>query len=360
MSEQDLIVVRSQDGREWRLDEHNNTVQSRDSSGTWRNVVDLNTRELGLGDVHINSALANYAAGYKLANSIADFVAPPVMVDKASDYFFTWDKDDALQGAHTQLASEASPLPEISPRVSETLFTTVPYGLASFVPQGIIAAADAPLNPRMAAISRIMNAMTIGRESRAATLLMSGTTFSGYTANIAAGAKWNGGATSDPISDLHTALEAALMPITDIIMSERVAHAFARNPNVAKYGLYKNDTRELDLEKVSAVLSLPPITVGKMKVKSNSAGTYGYAWGNGCLLIHREPGPTVDQMSISTAKTFRWRKGGLGTDSNGFRVRQWFDPSKGQDGGEYVAVLCNEVVTATAVATGYYLGTCWQ
>jgi hypothetical protein len=359
MSESDLIVVRSGDGREWRLDEYNNTVQTRDANGVWRNTVDLNTRELGMADVHINSALANYAAGYKLADGIADYVAPAVLVDKASDYYYTWDKDDALQGAQTMLVSEASPIPEISPRLSSTLYTTAPFGLATFVPQGVLAAADAALNPRLAGINRLMSAMSIAREGRAAAL-MSTVTFSGYTAAIAAGAKWNGGATSDPIADLHGAIEAALMPITDIVMSEQVCHDFARNPNVAKYGLYKDNSKQLDLAQLSTVLSLPPITVGKMKGKSASAGTYGYTWGAGCLLLHREPGPTVDQMSISTAKTFRWRKGGLGSDANGFRVRQWFDPSKGQDGGEYIAVCCNEVVVATSAASGYYLSACHQ
>jgi hypothetical protein len=355
------IQVRSNDGRTWYLNEDNNTVAVKDANGKLTNVADLNTqqRDLGMADVHVNAALTNYAAGYKLGASIADFVAPPVMVDKASNYYYTWDKDDALQGAHTQLVSEAAPIPEISPRLSSTLYTTVPYGLASFVPQGLSANADTPLNPRMAAISRIQNAMSIGREARAAAALMSASVFSGYTATIAAGAKWNGGATSNPLNDLLTAIENALMPITDVVMSQRVWHAFVQNPNVAKFGMYK-DSDNMSPSALSALLKLPPITIGAMKVKSNTAGTYGYAWGNGCLLLHREAGPTVDQQSISTAKTFRWVKGGMGVDSNGFRVRQWYDPAKGQDGGEYVAVVTNEVITATAPASGYYLHTCYQ
>lgn len=346
-------VVRTLDGRTFYLDEHNNTVQ--DANGV--NIGE--TRELGIANVHLATTLGNYCAGYKLADGIADFVAPPVPTDKASDYYTTWDKDDAFQGAHTQLVGEAAPLPEITPRLSSTLFSTAPYGLATFVPQGVIANADNPINPRMGYLRRIMNAMAIGREQRAAALLMSGTTFSGYTANVAAGAKWNGGATSDPIADLHSAIKTALMPITDIIMSEEVAFAFVTNPNVAKYVQYKSGV-DVDGAAISSILKLPPITISKHKTKSNTTGLYGYTWGRGCLLIHREPGVTIDGESISTAKTFRWRKGGLGNDASGFRVRMWFDPAKGQDGGEYIAVCTNEVVTATAPATGYYLGTCYQ
>lgn len=356
MSEENLIAVRSADGREWYLNETENTVAVKDAQGRLVNVAEQ--RDLAMSDVHVNAALANYAAGYKLGDGVADFVAPPLMVQKASDYYYTWDKDDALQGAHTQLVSEASPIPEISPRLSSALYTTAPYGLASFVPQGVVAAADAPLNPRQAAVNRVMNAMLIGREARAASALTNASTFAGYTAAIAAGNKWNGGAGSNPVTDLLGAVEKALMPITDIVMSEQVWNAFVTNANVLKYSMYNTATKMLPGE-LMALLKLPPITVARMKVKSNSAGTYGYAWGTGCVLLHRDPGATVDGQSISTAKTFRWVKGGMGVDSNGFRVRQWFDPSKGQDGGEYIAVVTNEVITVTAPATGYLLTACY-
>ena len=356
-----LEMVQGLDGSVFYLDEINHTVMRKDGNG--RLVVVSEFRALGqslsAADVHQDHTLAGYAAGYKLASSIVEDVAPTVLVGNSSDYYTTWDKEDAFQGAHSDLVAENQPIPEISPRLSRTLFTTAPRGLCSFVGQGVIANADTPLNPRQAAVNRIMNAMTIGRESRAATLLMSGSTFSGYTSNIAAGNKWNGGAGSDPVRDILTAIENAWMDITNIVMSQQVWHAFSTNPNTMKYGMYKPGD-SITPQALSAILELPPFIVSKMKTMSPTTGLKQYVWGSGCLLIHKQAGPTVDGQTVSTAKTFRWNKGGLGTDTNGFRTRTWFDPAKGQDGGEYVAVLSNEVVTATAPATGYYLGTCYQ
>jgi len=358
-----LFKVMGPNGSVFYLDEDNHTVMQRDANGRLVNKTEFRAglgQNISVADVHVDSTLSNYAAGYKLADSIIEDVAPTVLTAHSSDYYTTWDKEDAFQAAHSVLATENESLPEVSPRVSRTLFTTSPAGMCSFIGQGVIANADSPLNPRMAAISAIMNKMILNREVAGATTLMSGTTFSGYTSNIAAGNKWNGGAGSDPVKDLLTAIEAAYMSITNIVMSEQVWHDFSTNPNVMKYGMYKPGD-SITPQALSAILQLPPFLVGKMKYLPNTSATsLSYVWGAGCLLIHKEVGPTINQQSVSTAKTFRWNKGGMGTDSNGFRTRTWFDPSRGQDGGEYVAVLSNEIVTATAPATGYYLGTCHQ
>jgi hypothetical protein len=353
----DTFEVRDDSGQVAHIDDRNQNVTYRTPEGK------LVTRDLSSADVHINSALGNYAAGYKLAPAVAEIVAPVVLTEKASDYFYTWDKLDAFQSASVQIASEGDKLPEISPRVSSTLFSTVPYGLMSFVPQGIIANADTPLQPRLAAMNRIMNVMLRAREERTAAALQTAGSFTSFTSTLGATAKWNGGTASDPVADMHLAIETALMEITHIVMSERTWHAFIRNPNVAKYSLYKDGAKTLDTANpsdLSALLGLPQIVVGKMKGRSSSAGTYGYLWGNPVTFLHNPPGVPTDGQSICTAKTFRWSKGGLATDANGFRVRTWFDPYLGQDGGERIAVLTNETVVITGPATGYYLVDAYQ
>lgn len=357
---QELIRVRADNGQDYFLDDAAGTVKQRDAAGRLVNIADLNTRDLGIGDVHIPSAMANYAAGYKQGPAVAEIVAPVVLSEKASDYYFTFDKDDALQSAQTTLAAEGDRLPEISPRLSNSTFTTQPYGLAAFIPQGVIANADSPLNPRMAAMNRMLNAMSLAREQRTAAALMNATTFSGFTSAIAAGSKWNGGADSDPVADIHLGIETALQDINQILMAENVWHAFVRNSNVAKFGMYK-DGANVTPGALSALLGLPEIVIARMKGKSASAGTYGYVWGSGCLLLHNPPGVPADQQSIATSKTFRWSKGeGMGSIDGGFRVRSWFDPNRGQDGGEMLAVAVNEVPVVTAPATGYLLTACVQ
>ena len=326
-----------------------------------RSDVHVQTRDLGASDVHIDAALSVYAAGYALQGSIADAVAPIVPSDKLSNKYFTYDKDDAFQQADGTVALDGN-IQEVVPRLSNTQFITTPYSLASRTDMMIIKNADAPLNPRQAGLTRCMNALLLARELRVKAACVAGN-FTSFTSAVAAANKWNGGVTSDPIADIHTGMAAALMPITGIAMSEQTFFAMLRNPNSAKYSLYKDVPTDLNSPAGLATANnfgLPPIYVGKMKAKSATAGTYGYAWGNDVVLLHQEAGMTLDGQSISTLKTFRYVEGAAGLATNGFRVRTYFDPRRGQDGSEVSVVSVNEVVKVTGAPSGYLLTAAYQ
>ena len=53
--------------------------------------------DLGIGDVHIPSALPNFAGGYRLAEGVADIASPVVPVTKQSDYYFIWNSANAFE-----------------------------------------------------------------------------------------------------------------------------------------------------------------------------------------------------------------------------------------------------------------------
>ena len=92
----------------------------------------------------------------------------------------------------------------------------------------------------MAAIGRIMNAMNLAREIRTAAIFTAAA-FAGFTSALGATTKWNGGTASDPKLDLDLAEEAALLNPTHIVFgNKKVWNAFVRNPNISKYGLYKD------------------------------------------------------------------------------------------------------------------------
>ncbi len=355
------IVVRDETGRELhRLDLHNNTITMTEADGR------LVTMDLGQQDVHIDSALANYAAGYRQVSGIADAVLPVAQTDKASDKYFTWDKDDILQDVQDLVVGPGGAVKEISPRLSSDTYSTVGYGVGSFVPTELEANADAPLQPFQAAINRCMNAVKIGRERRAAALLMaSGSWTGGYTTTLGATAKWNAGSASDPVKDLYTAIEAALTPVNGVVLSERTAHDFIMNPAVQKYPAYKSMIAPLpntssgvgsaQLTEFAATLGLPPFYIGFMKGKTGAA-THGYVWGDNVALIFVDPGMPADGQTISTAKTFRWTGANSavpdGTMVGGFLVRTYFDPKRGARGGKMVVLVHNDAEKMTSVYAG--------
>lgn len=329
---------------------HPVTMTDRDGDGVLVNM------DLSQADVHSDSPLPNYAAGYKLADGVADIACPPVIVDKASNKFNTWDKENAFKRVLPVGGSAGGAVPEVNPSLSSATYTTVEYALGAFVPTNVQTNADAPLRPYQAAVKRVMNALLLEREIRVATLLKtSGNWDSSVVSTLGATAKWNGGASSDPVLDLHTKIESSYMPVTGIIMSELVAHDFQRNAQTQKYIAYKSSAQPLpSASQFAALLDLPPIYVAKMKYISTGT-TLSYVWGNDVVLLHQPPSnPPQDQEEAATAYTFRWNGGDTpdGAMSAGMMVRTFFDPKRGGRGGTMVVCVHNDAEKMTSGFVG--------
>jgi len=341
----------------WDLDLRNNTRTMTDPA-TGRLV----TMDLGVADVHIDAALANYAAGYQQADGglIADEVVPLLPVEKNSNKFYTWDKNDVYQEVTSLEVAPGGAIAEISPRLSNSNYNCVSYGVQSYVASETQANADSALNPERQAVVRCMTAIKLARERRAANLLMTSGNWTGGTVTaIAAGAKWNGGASSDPVRDLFTAIEASLVPVNAVAMSERTYHDFMQNAQVQKYITYKTGTAPIPgSDTLSAILQLPRFIVGTRKALS-SASAVGYVWGDNVALLHVDAGIPSGGATISTARTFRWSgaNGGAndGTMQGGFLVRSYFDPKRGARGGKVVAVVHNDTEVMTSTVAGALL-----
>lgn len=330
----------------------------------------LVTMDLGQADVHIDKTLAQYCAGFQLQAGCADIASPAVVVPNASDRFWTWSQDDAFQLVQDNVTTAGGAVKEISMRLSQTPFQTKQYALQAFVPTEVQANADAPLNPVMAAMRRLMNAMMLSREVRVANLLRTTANHDNVTV-LTAGTKWNGGVSSNPVQDLLSHIEDSLQPITDIIMSQSAAHAFAQNAQVQKYLAYKQAVPGLPhvpsdgvgnggMGSFSAILGLPPIHIAGMKYK-DGATSYPYVWGSDVILLHRPPaGVPRDGQDVSASYTFRWSGGTVGDASvaGGFVVRSFFNPYRGPRGGQTIVLTMNdaEVMTHKAVS-GLITGT---
>lgn len=318
--------------------------------------------DLGVGDVHIPAAMPNYAAGYKLADGCADIAMPVIPSVKQSDKYFTWDSANAFKRVIPNVSSPGAGVGEVNPTLSNSLFSTVEYALASFVTTEVEANADAPLRPYQAGVIRVMNALRLEREIRVANLLTtSGSWNSANVQALASGAQWNNGASSDPVANMQTAEENSFMPITRWIFPQPVYHAFVRNPAVKSYWAFKDDPATTTIpspENLSTLLRVAPIVVAKMKYSSGGSPTYVWPSAAGTssavVGIHEPPqNPPTSQEDVATAYTFRWTNAPApdGTTTAGFLVRSYYDPRRGARGGRYIVVVHNdtEVMTSTIV-----------
>jgi hypothetical protein len=314
--------------------------------------------DLGVTDVHQDSPLANYAAGYRLEEGVADLACPVVTTPKPSDKYYTWNSSNAFQRVMPNTQAAGTGVPEVSPTLSNSSFTTVEYALSAFVPTEIEAAADSPLRPFQAAVDRIMNALRLEREIRVATLMSNPANYA--PANIltlAPGAQWNGGANSDPVANLQFIMENSFAPITGVVMSRRMRNAFARNPNVQKYFTYKDAGQPIPSnQQLSALLDLPPLFTAEMKY-SSGGGTPTFVWGPDVVLFHHpRQNPPSDQQDVSTAYTFRWSGANSSVSDGeyiaGWMVRTYWDPRRGARGGKQVVVVHQDAEVATSAIVG--------
>lgn len=356
------------------IDLYNNTVTLRDRGGQ------LVTMDLGQVDVHIDKALANFAVGYKLAQAVGDIASPPIVVPNATDRYFQWNQDDAFQAVQDVAVSAGAQPKEVSPRLSNTNFVTQQFGLQAFIPTEVMANADAPLNLQLQYMRRVMNALILARELRVQSLLRTSSNHT-FSTTLTASTKWNGGASSNPIQDLFTLIENALMPITAIVMSEQVWHDFVQNAAVQKYLASKinvpgipfvgSDGKINNSAQFTSILGLPRIEIAAMKYKTGSSA-YTYVWGGDVVLLHEaQGGAPRSGDEAAPSYTFRW-SGGSAPDAGsamaaayglnaslagGFMVRTFFNPFRGPRGGYQICVTHNDAEVMTSnVVSGLLIG----
>ena len=333
--------------------------------GTFLNLSDntLNTLEggqlvkmdLGPSEVHVDTALATFATGYKQAGLAADTVMPIVTTSKMSDVYYEFDPDNEFAGADGTIAAANGVIHEVTPKQSTTPFSTTPYALAGFLPLEVLGNQDAILNLQFRTIRTIMAKLMVNREKRVKTVLFNSANYSGAhlvdLSALAATRKWNGGSASTPVRDIQSICEASLAPITHMVMSLDTWNAFTVNADVQKFLAFKSNAPALPTldqrAAFSALLGLPMPIVCEARSKTTS-GVFPYIWGGSVALIHQQPGVPADGMTTATAKTFRWTGAdalvrdassvdGMGS-GGGITVRSMFKQDRGPLGGMYMVV----------------------
>jgi hypothetical protein len=326
--------------------------------------------DLSQTDVHIPSAMPNFAGGYHLEDGVADIAMPIVPALKQSDKFFIWNSGNAFTPPAAGMSGPGGGPPEISPALSNYTYNALEYALGSFVPTEVEANADAPLQPYQAAVDLVMTKLRLIREMRAAAVL---TTAVNWSANnvlaLAAGAQWNGGGAGDPVANIQFIQEHSAARVTRIVMGAPVFHALQRSPAVRQYHFAKDGDPALpNAQELSRVLELPPIVVAEMKY-FNPSSVLTYVWPSvagslsSCVFLH-EPAqnPPTDQRDNATAYTFRWTGASApdGTLTGGFLVRSYYDPKRNARGGRVVVVVHNDAEVLTGSILGGLVTGCIQ
>ncbi len=318
--------------------------------------------DLGPSDVHVAQALTNFAVGYTQADMLADQVSGIVPVEKQSDKYYIFDPKNELQAVDGTATAGGASVPEVSFLLSSTPYATTGYALAGFLPMETLGNQDSIVNAQMRLVRTIMKKLALNRELRVKTAAFTSGNYvsAGSLKALGATEKWNGGSAADPVRNIRSIVEAALAPVTNLVMSRATWHAFTECPAVQKYTAFKSNAAPLPAstsaaaDQWAALLDIPKPLISDAKYLS-AASTYSYVWGGSVALIHSEPGGQTDGMSTASMKSFRF----TGADSDtakyetatgvpgvtapsGFSVRVIFNPLRGPRGGMYIVVAHND------------------
>lgn len=270
-----------------------------------------------------------WLGGFENFGYLADQIAPVVLVDQEKARRRDFALENVFERVDTRTGRRGA-INELE-HMSETQpYETTEYALAAYIPYASEAEAVALYNVKLAHSQTISEKLALDREARVMDFMTTLANWEpGNRTTILAAGKWNGGASSDPLADLHARIRASAGRVTAIVMNEDAAFYFLAHPKVQAYmRQHMGDnapspelSRAPQAQAVTTftLVGYPPIVVSAAKVLNKSTGALDPVLGPDVLLISQPPGVPVDGTKMATAVTFRTKgRSGTGWTSNEF------------------------------------------
>jgi len=298
-----------------------------------------------VNNVHIDAILTNISVAYlqNTNNFIADKVFPVVPVDKKSNIYFKYTKDDWFRD-EAQRRADGTPSAGSGYGLTTDNYLADVYAFHKDIGDQTRANADNPLNPDMEATQFVTQRLLLRREVQWASDYFTnniwGTTITGVTAGGATAAtnatKWSDYAVSgtynngysNPIADIElgktTVLQNTGFEPNTLVLSYSVFQKLKAHPLLVDRYKYTQAGAIVTEDLLAALFGIDRVLVAKaVKNTANegATGTYSYTVGDNALLCYVAPNPGL--MTPSAGYTFMWTgvSGGLGTTVGVSRFR---------------------------------------
>ena len=277
------------------------------------------------GQVHIDRPLTNISVAYiqSQSNFIASRVFPVVPVDKKSDTYFTYTKNDWFRD-EAQRRAPATESAGSGYGLSTAAYNCDVWAFHKDVDDQTRANSDSPLNPDRDATQFVTSRMLLRQEKQwAADFFVTGVWGTSTTpANL-----WSNYSTSDPIEDIEAGKQTILtntgfMPNT-LVLGYPVFRQLKNHPDIVdriKYTSSENITTAM----LARLFELDNVYVAMATNATNNEGetaAYSLVQGKHALLAYVNPSPGL--LAPSAGYTFNWTgiSGGLGTNIGVSRFR---------------------------------------
>ena len=267
--------------------------------------------------VHVDAILTNISVAYlqRAENFIADKVFPVVPVDKQSDKYFVYDKNDWLRD-EAQVRADGTESVGSGYNITTATYYADVYAIHKDIGDQTRANADAPINVDREAAEFVTHRLLTRREIQFVNDFMTTNKWASDVTGVAASPttgqtiQWSDYTNSDPIEDIERG-KAGILSVTGLeantlVLGYDVFRALKNHPDLVdriKYTSSQTITEDMlarmfDIDRVLVSKSI------KATNKEGATGAYSFTTGKTALLAHVAPNPGI--LTPSAGYTFSW------------------------------------------------------
>ena len=287
-----------------------------------------------LNQVHVDAPLTNISIAYLQAqeNFIANKIFPVIPVDKKSDKFFVYTKNDWFRD-EAQRRADATESAGSGYNLTTSSYNADVWAFHKDVGDQTRANSDTPLVPDREATEFVTSRLLLRQEVQFVSDFIKtgvwGTDWAGVagTPSTAEFKQWSDYANSDPIEDIEAGKETVLgttgfMPNT-LVLGYQVYRKLRNHPDLVDRIKYTS-SNVITTDIMARLFDVERVLVSSSVRATNAegqTGAYQFNTGKSALLTYSAANPGL--MTPSAGYTFAWRgvSGGLGATIGVSRIR---------------------------------------
>lgn len=267
--------------------------------------------------VHVDAILTNISVAYlqRAENFIADKVFPVVPVDKQSDKYFVYSKNDWLRDEARVRTDGTESVGSGYNITTDTYYADV-YAIHKDIGDQTRANADAPINVDREAAEFVTHRLLTRREIQFVNDFMTtskwGTDVAGVAASPTTGQtiQWSDYTNSDPIEDIEEG-KAKILSTTGfeantLVLGYDVFRQLKNHPDLVDRIKYTS-SQTITEDMLARMFDIERVLVSKSVKATNAEGAsaaYSFTTGKTALLAHVAPSPGI--LTPSAGYTFSW------------------------------------------------------
>jgi len=290
------------------------------------------------GEIHVNKPLTDLSLKYSNGSLIADEVFPGFKVNKESDKYYLFGRQD--QRIYEALRANGAPASEILSWAIDSTpsYSCEEYALKDIVTQRDRDNADDAITPDISTMEGLTQAILMAKEKRAVDLAMAAASFatSGNTDTLSGTQQWNNASfDSDSTTDaIEVRMDNGKEEIRKstgvepnyVVIPAAVAKVIKRDASVREQIKYTHQDLLVNGDLPPVLWNMKVLIPGAIYDSVNMGQTFSGTdmWGKNVLQFYKAPNIGLKTMTFGLAFEARMRQ-----------VKKWYDDIRD---GDYVEV----------------------